>query len=76
MSFAGKLGFRVLPSPPPLDRQIIAGFAGLAALVVAAYFQTAKGQPGVTTEIAAFATYWIGTMAGAGAMGRSYKLNP
>jgi regulator of RNase E activity RraA len=35
MSFAGKLGFRVLPSPPPLDRQIIAGFAGLSSATVA-----------------------------------------
>jgi uncharacterized membrane protein (DUF4010 family) len=48
---------------------VVAGFAGLAALVVAAYVLTsAKEHPGVTTEIAAFATYWIGTMAGAGAL--------
>src|ERR1051325_1775633 len=31
MSFAGKLGFRVLPSPPPLDRQLIAGFIGMSS---------------------------------------------
>jgi uncharacterized membrane protein (DUF4010 family) len=48
---------------------VIAGFLGLAALVVASYILTTRPtHPGMTTEIAAFAVYWIGVMAGAGAM--------
>lgn len=47
----------------------IAGFLGLAALVVVAYVRSsAGGEIGATTETAALATYWIGVLAGAGAM--------
>lgn len=48
---------------------VIAGFLGLAALIVASYVVTSRpGHPGATTETAAFATFWIGVMAGAGAL--------
>lgn len=32
---AGKLGFRVLPSPPPLDPKLLGGFKGLSSATVA-----------------------------------------
>ncbi|MBI4503154.1 MAG: MgtC/SapB family protein [Gemmatimonadetes bacterium] len=48
---------------------VIAGFLGLAALVVASYvITTTRTHPGATTETAAFAAFWIGVMAGAGAL--------
>ncbi|MBI4419631.1 MAG: DUF4010 domain-containing protein, partial [Gemmatimonadetes bacterium] len=48
---------------------VVTGFLALAALVVASYLRTSRdGHPGTTTETAAFATYWIGVMAGSGAL--------
>jgi uncharacterized membrane protein (DUF4010 family) len=47
---------------------VIVGFAGITALVIASYFRTSTSDPGTTTEVAALATYWVGVMAGAGAL--------
>jgi len=48
---------------------VVAGFLSVAALAVAAYWRTSsKERAGVTTESAALATYWIGAIAGAGAL--------
>jgi uncharacterized membrane protein (DUF4010 family) len=47
---------------------VIVGFAGVAGLAVASYLRTSGSDPGTTTEVAALATYWIGVMAGVGAL--------
>jgi len=48
---------------------VVAGFLSVAALAVAAYWRTSSSErAGVTTESAALATYWIGAIAGAGAL--------
>ncbi|HXF95257.1 MAG TPA: MgtC/SapB family protein [Gemmatimonadales bacterium] len=47
---------------------VVAGFLGVAALVAVSYAHSSRaGDVGATTEVAALATYWIGTMAGLGA---------
>jgi len=47
----------------------IAGFMAVAALAVVAYWRTSgSGEVGTTTESAALATYWIGAIAGTGAL--------
>jgi len=47
----------------------VAGFLGVAALVVVSYVQSSRqGDLGSSTEMAALATYWAGAMAGAGAL--------
>jgi uncharacterized membrane protein (DUF4010 family) len=48
---------------------VVAGFLAVAALAVAAYWRTSSiKRAGMTTEVAALATYWIGAIAGAGAL--------
>ena len=48
---------------------VVAGFLAVAALAVAAYWRTSSIQKaGMTTEVAALATYWVGAIAGAGAL--------
>ncbi|MDR7417340.1 MAG: DUF4010 domain-containing protein [Armatimonadota bacterium] len=48
---------------------VVAGFAGVVTLVAVSYVRTSgRGEIGTTTETAALATYWIGVMAGAGAL--------
>jgi len=47
---------------------VIVGFVGIAALVIAAYLRTSGTDPGTTTEVAALAAYWVGVMAGVGAL--------
>jgi uncharacterized membrane protein (DUF4010 family) len=48
---------------------VVAGFLSVAALAVAAYWRTSSSERvGVTTESAALATYWVGAIAGAGAL--------
>ena len=48
---------------------VVAGFLSVAALAVVAYWRTSsREQAGVTTESAALATYWIGAIAGTGAL--------
>ena len=48
---------------------VVAGFLGVAALAVAAYWRTSSEQhAGATTESAALATYWVGAIAGTGAL--------
>jgi uncharacterized membrane protein (DUF4010 family) len=48
---------------------VVVGFAAIAAMVVASYLRTSgEGSVGTTTEMAALATYWVGVMAGAGAL--------
>ena len=52
-----------------MDLAVVAGFLSVAALAVAAYWRTSSSErAGVTTESAALATYWIGAIAGAGAL--------
>jgi uncharacterized membrane protein (DUF4010 family) len=47
----------------------VAGFLAVAALAVIAYWRTSsRNEVGVTTESAALATYWIGAIAGSGAL--------
>lgn len=47
----------------------IAGFLAVAALALVAYWRTSSsGEVGTTTESAALATYWIGAIAGSGAL--------
>lgn len=45
-----------------------AGFLGIAALVIVSYHRTSQDDVGVTTEVAALATYVVGVLAGAGAL--------
>ncbi len=48
---------------------VVAGFLAVAALAVAAYWRTSSStRVGTTTESAALATYWIGAIAGSGAL--------
>jgi uncharacterized membrane protein (DUF4010 family) len=48
---------------------VVAGFLAVAALAVIAYWRTSsRNEVGVTTESAALATYWIGAIAGSGAL--------
>jgi hypothetical protein len=48
---------------------VVAGFLAVAALAVAAYWRTSSSErAGTTTEVAALVTYWIGAIAGAGAL--------
>lgn len=48
---------------------VVAGFLAVAALAVAAYWRTSsRERAGTTTEVAALVTYWIGAIAGAGAL--------
>jgi uncharacterized membrane protein (DUF4010 family) len=48
---------------------VVSGFAAVAALVIASYLRTSRdGAVGATTETAALITYWIGVLAGAGAL--------
>jgi len=48
---------------------VVAGFLAVTALAVTAYWRTSSREhAGVTTEGAALATYWVGAMAGAGAL--------
>jgi uncharacterized membrane protein (DUF4010 family) len=48
---------------------VVAGFVAVAALSLVAYWRTsAGGEVGTTTESAALATYWIGVIAGSGAL--------
>jgi len=48
---------------------VVAGFLAVAALAVAAYWRTASiERAGTTTEVAALVTYWVGAIAGAGAL--------
>ncbi len=47
---------------------VIAGFVAVAALVVVSYLRSSRSDIGTTTETAALATYWVGVLAGAGAL--------
>ena len=47
---------------------VVAGFAAVAALVVVSYLRSSRSDIGTTTETAALATYWVGVLAGAGAL--------
>src|SRR2546430_3329774 len=48
---------------------VIAGFLAVAALAVVSYWRTSGGERvGTTTESAALATYWVGAIAGTGAL--------
>jgi len=48
---------------------VVSGFLAVTALAVVAYWRTSTPEhAGVTTEGAALATYWVGAMAGAGAL--------
>ena len=42
---------------------VVLGLAGVAALMVLAYFRTSEDDPGTTTEIAAIVTYLLGVLA-------------
>ncbi|MBU3751310.1 MAG: MgtC/SapB family protein, partial [Mycobacterium sp.] len=42
---------------------VIAGLAGVAALMVVAYFRTSSEDPGTTTEIAAVVAFLLGALA-------------
>jgi uncharacterized membrane protein (DUF4010 family) len=47
----------------------VAGFVAVASLAVVAYWRTStREKAGVTTESAALATYWVGAIAGTGAL--------
>jgi uncharacterized membrane protein (DUF4010 family) len=62
------LGAAIALASGGLGTAVIAGFAGVAALVIASYLRTSVRDPGTTTEVAALATYWIGVLAGVGAL--------
>jgi uncharacterized membrane protein (DUF4010 family) len=48
---------------------VVAGFLAVTALAIVAYWRTSsRERAGSTTESAALATYWVGAMAGAGAL--------
>lgn len=48
---------------------VVAGFLAVAALAVVAYWRKSSAERvGTTTESAALATYWVGAIAGAGAL--------
>lgn len=48
---------------------VVAGFVAVAALAAVAYWRTSSREnAGVTTEAAALATYWVGAIAGTGAL--------
>jgi len=48
---------------------VVAGFLAVAALAVVSYWRTSSDQRvGTTTESAALATYWVGAIAGTGAL--------
>ena len=48
---------------------VVAGFLAVTALAVAAYWRTSSSErAGTTTEVAALVTYWVGAIAGAGAL--------
>ena len=48
---------------------VVAGFLAVAALAVGSHLRTStEAEIGTTTETAALATYWIGVIAGAGAL--------
>ncbi|MDR7481706.1 MAG: DUF4010 domain-containing protein [Armatimonadota bacterium] len=47
---------------------VITGFVAVAALVTVSYFRSSRSDIGTTTETAALATYWVGVLAGAGAL--------
>jgi uncharacterized membrane protein (DUF4010 family) len=47
---------------------VTAGFLAVAALVAISYIYSAREDLGVTTEIAALITYWVGVLSGAGAL--------
>jgi uncharacterized membrane protein (DUF4010 family) len=48
---------------------VVSGFLAVAALAVVAYWRTSSAEHvGTTTESAAMATYWVGAIAGTGAL--------
>jgi uncharacterized membrane protein (DUF4010 family) len=48
---------------------VVSGFLAVAALAIVAYWRTSSDEHvGVTTESAALATYWVGAIAGTGAL--------
>ncbi len=48
---------------------VVAGFLAVAALAVVSYWRKSSAERvGTTTESAALATYWVGAIAGAGAL--------
>ena len=52
-----------------LGLAVVAGFLAVAALALVAYWRTSSEKAvGATTETAALATYWVGAIAGSGAL--------
>jgi uncharacterized membrane protein (DUF4010 family) len=48
---------------------VVSGFLAVAALAVVSYWRKSSAERvGTTTEMAALATYWVGAIAGAGAL--------
>ncbi|MDR7554571.1 MAG: DUF4010 domain-containing protein [Armatimonadota bacterium] len=62
------LGAVVALASGQIGSAVIAGFAAVAALVVVSYLRSSRRDIGTTTETAALATYWVGVLAGAGAL--------
>ena len=63
------LGASLTVATGEMGAAVVAGFLAVAALAVAAYWRTSSDRAvGATTETAALATYWVGAIAGAGAI--------
>ncbi len=63
------LGASLTVTTGEMGLAVVAGFLAVAALALAAYWRkSADESVGTTTETAALATYWIGAIAGSGAL--------
>lgn len=63
------LGATIVLAAGAVGLAVAAGFLAVAALVIASYARTsATGAVGATTEMAALAAYWLGVLAGGGAL--------
>ena len=63
------LGASLTVATGSIGTAVVAGFLAVAALAVSAYWRTStKEHVGSTTESAALATYWVGAIAGTGAL--------
>lgn len=63
------LGAGLVLASAEVGLAVVAGFTAVGGLVVASYVHTSRqGSVGATTETAALITYWVGVLAGAGAL--------
>ena len=63
------LGASLTVATGAIGPAVVAGFLAVAGLAVVAYWRTSTSEHvGSTTESAALATYWVGAIAGSGAL--------